>query len=116
MEAVIDQALGKIHVPRAFFRLNLVAENHLVHARTGVRQIVGAFESLANVVCIEYGVFGGLAQAIGSIGQNVGQRANEHPEISVERANAADGLWTFVVEAESAVRLRDQHRLRQEWL
>ena len=69
-----------------------------------VGQLVDAFKLFADVVGVEHGVFGGLAQAVGAIGQDVGQRADEHAEVAVEHAHAADGLRAVVVEAERAVR------------
>ena len=91
-----------------FFSLHFVAEDHFVHGRRGIGQIVSAFESFADVVGVEHGIFRGLAQAVGTVRLNVGQRANEHSEVSVEGAHASHRLRTVVVEAERAVGFRDQ--------
>ena len=68
-----------------------------------VRQVEDAFQLGADVVGVQHGVFGGLAQAVGAVGQDVRQRADEHAEVAVEHAHAAHGLRTVVVEAERAV-------------
>ena len=116
MEAVIDEALGDVHGLHAFFGLQFVAENDFVHAGRGVGQVVGAFEALADVVSVEDGVFGGLAQAVGTVGQDVRERANEHAEISVERADPPHGLRTVVVEGKGAIGFVGHDRLGQERL
>src|SRR5436190_12483453 len=87
-----------------------------MHAGARVGQIVGAFKPLANIVGIEDSILRGLAQTVWTIGENVSQRAHEHPEVAVERAHAPDGLRTLVVETQSAVALRNQHRARKKRL
>src|SRR5262252_460890 len=99
MESVVDEPLGDIHRAYAFFRLQLVAEDDLVHAGRVVREIVGAFESFANVVGVENRVFSGLAKAFGSVGLNIGESTDEHPEVPVVGTHAADGMRTVVFEA-----------------
>ena len=94
-------------------RLPLVAEDHLVHRRGLVGQLVEVFELVADVVGVEHRVFGGLAQAVGAVGQDVGQRADEHARVAVEGAHAADGLRPVVVPAQLAQRDERQGSCRR---
>ena len=87
--------------------MQFVAEDDFVHGGRRVGQVVNAFQSLADVVGVEHGVFGGLAQAVGAVGQDVGERADEHSEVAVEGAHASYGLRTVVFEAQRAVWLGD---------
>src|SRR5215831_8026207 len=107
MKSVVDEPLRDIHGAHAFFRLQFVAEDDLVHARRVIRQIVCAFESFANVVGVQNGVFGGLAKTVRAVRLNVGEGADEHPKVSVESAHTPDRMWTVVFETESAVSMRD---------
>ena len=116
MESVIDQALGDVHRAHAFFQLPSVAENHFVHGRRGVREIVDSFEALSDVVCVENRVFRGLPQAIGAIRLNISQRAHEHSKVAVESAYPSHRLRTVALKRQSAVRFGDHHRRRQERL
>src|SRR5437660_6094781 len=116
MESVINQALGDIHRTHAFLRLHLVAENDFMHGWRRVRQVVGAFKALANIVRVEDGVFGGLAQSVGTVGLNIGERTHEHPEVAVKGTNTPDRMRAVVLKAERAIGMCDDHRLRQEWL
>ncbi len=114
MESVVDQALGKVHRLYAFSSLQLIAKNYFVHAGRGVGQIVHAFQSLANVVGVEHGVFSGLAQSVRTVGENVSQGTDKHSEIAVESAHPADRLRPVIFEAQSAVGLGDGYRRGQE--
>src|SRR5579871_2229472 len=87
-----------------------------MHARRVVGKIVGALKSLADVVGIEHGVFGGLAKAVRAVGLNVGQGSDEHSEVPVESANPSDGVWAVVFETKRAVFVRNDHRFREEGL
>ena len=71
---------------------------------------------LANVVGVEHGVFRCLAQALRTVGHDVRQRADKHPEIAVEHADATDGLRAIVVQPKGAVGLGDHNRRRKERL
>ena len=90
MEAVIDQALCDIARAHALPRLALVAEDDFVHVRQRVRQVEERLQLLADVVGIEHGVHGGGAQSVAAVRQDVGQRAHQHAEVSVERFDFAD--------------------------
>ena len=100
-----------------FFACQLVAEDHLVHARRLVRQVVVRLQLLADVIGVEHGVFGGLPQAVGTVGHDVGQRAHQHAEVAVEHAHPADGLRAVVFKAAAAPFGRSiDHRHRQKRL
>jgi hypothetical protein len=114
MEAIIDQAFGNVHGADAFLGLQLVAENYLVHAGGRVRQVVRPFQSLADVVGVEHGVFGRLPQTVRAVSEDVCQGANEHAKISVEGAHPAYRLGPLVFKSQSSIRFRNQHRFGQE--
>ena len=116
MESVIDQALGEVHGLDAILRLQFVAEDDFMHGRRRVRQVVNAFQSLADVIRVEHRVFRSLPQAVRTVGEDVGQRADEHSEVSVKGAHAADGVRAVVVEAERAVGAGDDDRCGKERL
>ncbi len=69
-----------------------VAEDDLVQRRRLVRQLVDALQLLADVVGVEHRVFRRLPQAVGTVRQDVGQRAHVHAEVAVERAHATDAI------------------------
>ena len=87
MEAVIDQTFCNMHGLHAFFCLQFVAEDHLVHGGRGIRQIVNSFQAFADVVGVENRIFRGLTQTIGAVGKSVGESADEHSEVAVEGAH-----------------------------
>jgi hypothetical protein len=64
VEAVVDEALGDVAGLDAFGGLALVAEDNLVHGGGLVGELVEVFKLGADVVGVEDGVFGGLAQAV----------------------------------------------------
>lgn len=101
MKAVIDQALGNVAGLHAFRCLALVAENYFVHRRRLVWQFVEVFKSPADVVRIEHRVFGRLPETVGTVGEDVRKRANEHPGIPIESAHAADGVWAVELPVEA---------------
>ena len=103
VEAVVDEALGDVAGLDTPCLLLLIAEDDLVHRWRLVRQFVVAFELFADVVGVEHGVFGGLAQAVRAVREDVGEGADEHAEVAVEHAYAADRVRAVVVEAERAV-------------
>jgi len=72
VEAVVDQALGNVHRAHAFLGLHFVAEDNFVHGWRGIRQIVSALETFANVVGVQHRVLSGLPQTVRPIGLNVG--------------------------------------------
>src|SRR4051794_38574518 len=116
MEAVINEALGDVARLHPVLCLQPIAEYHLVHRSGLVRQLVNAFELLANVIGVEHRVFGGLAQAIWTIGEDVRQRAHEHTEVAIEGAHASDRMRAVVLKSELAVWTRNQYRSWEEWL
>ena len=69
----------------------------------------------ADVICVEDGVFRGLANA-GAVGEDVSQSANEHAEISAEGFYAADGVRANLLEGKAAVFFLHENRNRQERL
>ena len=81
-----------------------------------VGQLKSAFELGADVVGVQHGVLGGLAQAVRPVGQDVRQRADEQPEVPVPRAHAPDRLRTVKVQPEHSIRVRLHHRRRQKRL
>src|SRR4030095_12512323 len=97
MKSIVDQPLGDIHGVHAVALLDGVAEDNFVHGGQGVGQIEKAFEASADVVCVEHSVFGGLPHA-GAVGENVGERADEHAKVSSERANLADRIRTNLLQ------------------
>ena len=106
--------MSPVLTPRACCRLSLKTTS--CSGRRLVGQLVIAFELLADVVGVEHRVFGGLAQAVRAVGEDIGQGADEHAEVAVEHADAANGLRPVVVEAERAVGvLRDDGR-GKKWL
>src|SRR5262249_2839981 len=87
------EALGDVHRVDAVASLNGVAENDFVHGRQGIGQVENAFEMFADVVGIEHGIFGCLADAR-AVGEDVGERADKDAEVSAEGADLADGRGT----------------------
>src|ERR1035441_4961004 len=83
VETVVDKTLGNVAGFDAEGRLALVAEDYFVHGRRFVGQLVNVFELFADVVGVEDGVFGGLSQPVRPVGQDVGQRADEHAGVAV---------------------------------
>src|SRR5712671_6242557 len=114
MESVVDQSLGDVHGADAILFLVCVAEYHFVHGGQGIRQIVNAFQMLADVVGVEHRVLRGLPDA-GTIRQNVGERAHQHSEISGERFYATDGIRPHRFEAKPAAFLfhKDWNRAKR---
>src|SRR5207253_9192895 len=49
-----------------------------------------------NVICVEYRVLGDLLQAVGTVAEDVGQRAGEHPHLAVEGDHSAEGTRMLV--------------------
>src|SRR5262249_36652243 len=115
MEAVVNHALGNVHCARAILCLNFVAEYYLMHAGAGVRKIEDVFQSFADIVGIQDGVFSRLTQPVRSVRLNVGEGAHEHAEVAIEGANPTDGLRTVVVESERSVGFRNHYWLWQKW-
>ena len=103
MESVVNQPLGDVSCLHAFFGLQFVAKYHFVHGRRRVGEIVSALHSFANVIGVEHGIFGGLAQAIRAIGENVGQSADEHSEVAVKGTHAADRQRSVVFKGQRAI-------------
>src|SRR5581483_9383800 len=60
--------------------------------------------------------FGGLADAIRAVSENVRQGANEHAEIAIPCAHAADALRAVIVERERAVWFCDDDWSGAAWL
>src|SRR6185369_2510084 len=103
MESVVDQTLGDVAGLDTVLGLQPVAEDHLVHRRHLVGQVVGTLELLPNIVRVENGVFGGLPQSVGTVRHDVGEGADVHSEVSEEHAHTTDGLLAVVFETEGAV-------------
>src|SRR5262249_55560408 len=85
-----------------------VAEDDFVHGGQGIGKIENAFQLLANVVGVEDRVLGGLTDA-GAVGQNIGQGANEHAEISAEGTHFADGGRPHAFKSQLAACFFDQN-------
>ena len=116
MEAVVDQPFGDVAGLDAFGRLELVAENHLVHGSSFIGEFKDVLQLFTNVVGVEDRVFGGLAQPVRPVGQDVSQCADEHAHIAVEGAHPAHRLRPVVLPVLRAVLVLDQHRDRQKRL
>src|ERR1700676_968977 len=99
MKAVIDQALGEVHRVHAVLFLTRVAEDDFVHGWQGIRQIVNAFEILADVSGVEDRVLGGLADSR-TVGKDVSERADEYAKISCECFYAANGFRAVGVQTQ----------------
>src|SRR5712672_857483 len=114
MEPVVDQSLGDVHGADAILFLVCVAEDHFVHGGQGIREIVNAFQMLADVVGVEHRILGGLPDA-GTIRQNVSEGAHQHSEISGERFYATDGIRPHRLEAKPAAFLfhKDRNRAKR---
>src|ERR1051325_2457368 len=115
MKAIVDQALsdvGRIHSIAFLYR---VAEYNFMHRGQGIRQIVNALEMLANIIRVEYRIFRRLPNA-GSVGQNVGERANQHAEVPTECANFSDRIRPYLFERQLSAVAFDQNRRRTEGL
>src|SRR5258705_514823 len=91
MKAVVDQPLRNVHGAHAVFLLKRVAEHHFVHRGQGIRKFVRAFQMLTNVIRVQHRVFRGLPHSR-AVGEDVGQRANQHAEIPRERLHPADRI------------------------
>src|SRR5262249_5118703 len=114
MKTIINEPLGNITGLYALLRLNAITEDNFVHGSALVRQVVILFQFFADVVGVEHRIFRRLAQAIGTIGHNVGKRAHLHAEVAIEHPHATDGLRTVIVEPEQGVSLFHDNWLRQE--
>ena len=89
VKAVVDEPLGDIHGVHAILFLAIIAEDDFVHGRRSVGKVEYAFQVLADVIRVQHGVFGGLTKA-GTVGEDVGEGAHQHSEISAKGAHAAD--------------------------
>src|SRR5262249_12023197 len=114
MKAVVDQPLRDIHRVYAIPLLKRVAEDHLVHRRAGIRQIEHALQVLADVVCVQDGVFRGLANSW-TVSEYISQRSHKDSEIAGERFYPADAFLPVKIDRQLAISLLHQHRHRQEW-
>ena len=74
-----------------------------MHGSGFVGELVEVFNAVANVVRVEDGVFGGLPQAVGTVGEDVRQRADEHAGVAVEGADPANRLRPIILPGELAV-------------
>ena len=114
MEAVIHQPLRDVERVHIVRQLILVAEHDLVQRRRVVRQVIRAFQPRANVVRVQHRELRDSAHAVRSHRAHVRQRANEHAEVAVERAHAADRIGMRIVEIERAVFATLDRRRRQK--
>jgi hypothetical protein len=94
--------MSMVFTPFTF--LARVAENDFVHRGEIIGEIEIRLEIFANVIGVEHGVFGGLADTW-SVSQRVSQRAQQHAEISGEGAHASYGFRAIMIECVGAVRL-----------
>ena len=112
VEPVVEDALG--HVARRHAVLPLLAgprQHELVLAKTVVWEIEPAAQPRQQIVGIEDGGLGDLAQPVGSHGADVGIGPHQVAEVAVEGADLADGLRPLVVEAKAlAIAFDDRHR------
>ena len=98
MEAVIDEALGKVAGLHALGGLAVITKDHFVHAGALIGQLKVRFQLVADVVRVHQRIDGGVAEAGSTVGQDVSECTNEHAEVAVESADAADGLGAVVIE------------------
>ena len=109
MDAVVEQSLGQVErldVQLAAHRL--AGEDELVHAQpvVGDRQVLRdarLSELREEVVGVQNGRFRGLAQPRGPERADVRVRADEHPIVALETAQAPDRFRPVVVEVEERV-------------
>jgi hypothetical protein len=91
--ALVDQALGEIERGEAAAEA-LIAEQRLVHARAAVAERASStsFQAPEDVIGVEHRVARHLAQAIGAVAEDVGQRAGEHAHLAVEGGHPPEAL------------------------
>ena len=80
-----------------------------MHRGQGIRQFVHAFQMLANVICIEHRVFGGLPHPR-AVRQDVRQRAHQHAEVAAEGLHSANRFPPHRLQRETAIFFFHQNR------
>ena len=109
MEAVVNQALCDVHRVHAVLLLDGVAKDNFVHGRQRIREREDTLEMLANVVRIQHGVFGCLADAR-TVRKNVRERAHQHAEVAGERLDSPDRVRPVLFERQLSACFLDKNR------
>ena len=92
MEIVIHQPLGDIQGADAGSVRPLAFGHELVHADAVVWDGIDTLQARLEVVGIQHGILGDLAQAVRAVHGNVGVGTHEHAEVTVEGLDAPDGF------------------------
>ena len=112
VEVVVHQPLGDVERRDPVLALQAARrEDELVHAEPVVRQLVRVLEPGEQVVGVEDGDLGHLAQA-GPVRADVGVGADEDAERPAEAAHLADRLRPVVVEPERVFAVAHDRRHR----
>ena len=89
MKALIDHRLGEVERRHPGAVQETVVEQRLVHARGGIGCAHHVAQLRQDVIGVEDGVLGDLAQSVGAVAQHVGVGAGEHAHLSVKGLDAA---------------------------
>ena len=93
MEALVDQRLGEIDRAHPAFE-TAVREDRLVHARAalGERSVEHVLEAAEDVIGVEHGILGDLLQPIGTVAEDIGERAGEHARLPMKGDHPPKGI------------------------
>ena len=97
MVSLIDQSLGHVQ-RRETFSQAIVGEQCLMHA--GPRRTKGCFQrtfqTAQNIIGVEHCILSNLFQPVGTVTENVRERAGEHAHLPVERGHATESSRVHV--------------------
>ena len=97
VESIVDQTFRDVTRPNAAFGLALVAEHALVHAACVERKIVVRLEQRPDVVRVQHRIHRHVTKSLAAVRHDVGERANVHADVSIERSHPANGLRQIVL-------------------
>ena len=92
MNALVDHRLGEIEGGDTGILEEMIVEQHLVHARAGIRQREIVLERGEKVIGVEHRIARGLPEPIRPHAHHVGQRPDKDPELAVEPLHPAVGF------------------------
>ena len=116
MEAVVNQPLGDVRRAHLVLELPPVRKDALVQTGRRVGQLIDVFQMLADEVRIQHRIARSLQNPFRPVGQDVGQRPHQYPEVAEEGAHAPNGLRPVEVPTETAGAFLPQDRKGQERL
>ena len=111
VEALVQQAFGKVHRRDAFFLFEPGRRSHeLVHAAVALRHGQEVLDAAQQVVGVQHRVLRNGFQPIGAVGADVAVRADQDADVAEEAADAADRFRTLGVQTVTLAVERDDGR------